>query len=261
MAGIPPTLAIIVGLAFGSFLGVLVARVPHGLDVVWTRSQCDHCGRQLSSLSLIPVISWAFQGGRCRACRAKITVLWPLLELTSAALFWVSVRLYDAWAALLVAPFLGVLLALSVIDVKTMRLPNQIVLPAATIAALYIGVTSLFTESLSLQAALVGASLGGGFMWLLHSISRRLYGPEAMGFGDVKLAALIGLVVGAIDLSGVAVAIAVAIVLGGLVGIAALAMGLGRKAAVPFGPMLGLGALTAITVGPQLVDSYLSLYR
>lgn len=256
------TLAFSAGAILGSFYGVLISRAPDFKGALRGRSACDHCGRTLSASDLVPLFSWIFSRGRCHQCHGRISWLWPAIELATGSLFVIALLVApDWWGALLIGPFLGVLLALSIIDLRSLRLPDQIVLPSVATAAAYVGLADLAGGALHLATGLAGAAISGGVLWLVYETSRRIYGREAMGFGDVKLAAFVGLVVGAIHLSAVAVALAVAILLGGLVGLVALAMGAGRTTAVPFGPMLCVGAFAAVVVGRQLMDAYLGLYR
>lgn len=262
MGGAAIAAAMGAGLLTGSFIGVLVARVPAGEPVVAGRSRCDGCGTSLRPLHLIPVVSWIALRGRCSTCGSPITPLWALLELLTGAAFVVAMAIAkDLSALILIAPFLAILIALAVIDLRTFRLPDAIVLPTTAIAAIAIAVADLSGGSLSLLHGAVGALAFGGTLGLIYLSARRLYGSEAMGLGDVKLAVLLGLVLGAIDLRFVGVAGGVAILLGGVVGIVALALGFGRRAEVPFGPMLCLGAAVALIWGPKISDAYLGLFR
>lgn len=257
-----PLLAAVLGALFGSFLGVLATRVPAGEGVIRGRSRCDACGSTLSATELIPVISWLALRGRCRTCGARVSALWSVLELSTAGVFVLASRVAsDAWTAGLLAPFLGILLALTLIDVRTLRLPDAVVGPSFAGAAAVIGLSELFGGDLRLTSSLLGAAAFAGALGAVYVVAGKVYGAEAMGFGDVKLAGLIGLVVGAIDLGSVAVAAGAAILLGGVVGLVALASGAGRRARVPFGPMLCAGAFIAVVAGPSILDAYLGLYR
>lgn len=254
-------LAALLGLLFGSFGGTLVARVPAGEGVVRGRSRCDACRHELEPLDLIPVVSWLVRRGRCRHCGTRITAIWSALELASAAAFGIAVSVApDPWSAAILAPFLGTLLVLAVIDIRTRRLPNLIVGWGGALAAGGVVVAEFLGGSPSLVSGLAGAAAYGGFLWTVYEVSRRAYGQEAMGFGDVKLAGLIGFVVGAVDLGSVAVAAAATVLLGGLVGVIALVRGMGRRAAIPYGPLLVAGAFVAVVAGPRLFSAYTSLY-
>lgn len=179
------------------------------------------------------------------------------MEVGTGLLFAVAALVaVDAWQAVLLAPFLGVLLALTAIDLEHRRLPNALVYPSVILTSAIVVAAQPFEGALSLSNAVIGAVTFGGGLLLVAILSR-----GGMGLGDVKLAVLIGTVVGAIDLQSVAVAAGVAILVGGLVAAVALLRGAERRAALPFGPMLAGGALAAVVAGPKIADAYLRLYR
>jgi len=243
------------GLVFGSFLTVVIHRVPAGESIVRPRSRCPSCGTEIRNRDNVPVLSWLLLRGRCHACGARISVVYPLTELATGALFVaVALRYEEVWAAVLLAPFAGVLVALAVIDARTKKLPNRIVYPSLAVAAVYLVVVRVAAGGPDLVSAAVGFLAYGGGLLLVAFIS-----PRGMGMGDVKLAALIGLVLGSLALKFVAVAAAVGILLGGVVALGALIAGFGRKQALPFGPFLAAGAIVAVFFGPQISDLYLNL--
>lgn len=245
------------GLFFGSFFGVLVDRIPAGEDVVSGRSRCRSCGRVLTPFDLVPVVSWMVLRGRCRGCGARIGVRPLLIEIGTGLLFAVATLVaVDPWQSVLLAPFLGVLLALTAIDLEHRRLPNALVYPSVILAAAIVLAAQPFDGALSLSNAVLGAVAFGGGLLLVAILSR-----GGMGLGDVKLAGLIGAVVGAVDLPSVAVAAGVAILIGGLTAVVALLRGAERRSALPFGPMLAAGALAAVVAGPRIADAYLGLFR
>jgi leader peptidase (prepilin peptidase)/N-methyltransferase len=249
------SLALILGLAFGSFLTVVIHRIPAGESLLRPRSRCPSCGTQIRAVDNIPVISWLLLRGRCRHCRARISAVYPLTEIAVAGLFvGVALRFEDPWVAALLAPFLGVLLALAVIDARTKRLPNRLVYPALGIAAPYLVIARLAGADVDLLDALIGFLAYGGGLFVVALVA-----PRGMGMGDVKLAGLMGLVLGSLGLEYVAVAAGLGILLGGVGAIVALAAGAGRKQAMPFGPFLAAGAVLSVFVAPQLWDAYVSL--
>jgi leader peptidase (prepilin peptidase)/N-methyltransferase len=257
MTWIRVVLAIPFGLAIGSFLTVVVHRVPAGGSVVAPRSRCPSCETPIEARDNIPVVSWVALRGRCRSCEARIPARYPLIELATAGLFAAAaVRFGDLRVLPAAAGFLGLLLALSLIDLEHKILPNRIVYPALVAFPAYLVVARLAGAPLGLLDAVVGFLAYGGAMLLVAIVS-----PRGMGMGDVKLAALIGLVIGAIDLPSVAVAGGLAILLGGVAAAVALAMGKGRKSAVPFGPFLAAGAALALFWGPAIADAYLRSVR
>jgi leader peptidase (prepilin peptidase)/N-methyltransferase len=248
-------LALPFGLAFGSFLTVVIHRVPAGESVVRPRSRCPACGVQIRALDNVPVVSWVLLRGRCRACGVRIPAVYPLTELATGALFvGVALRHPDPWRAVLLAPFVGVLLALAVIDARTKKLPNRIVYPTLATSAVYLAVAALAGAPVDLLGAGIGFLAYGGGLLVVALVS-----PKGMGMGDVKLAALIGLVLGALGLRYVAVAAGLGILLGGVGAVAALLAGASRKQAVPFGPFLAAGAVLAVFVAPQAARIYLDL--
>ena len=243
------------GLVFGSFLTVVIHRVPAGDSLVRPRSRCPSCGTPLRNVDSIPVVSWLMLRGRCRACGARISVVYPITELATGGLFVAVALVYeDPWQAILLAPFCGILIALSVIDIRVKRLPNRLVYPSVLIAAPYIVIADLAGGHLDAIRAGIGFLAYGVGLLIVALVA-----PAGMGMGDVKLAGLIGLVLGSIGLGLVAVAAVVGILLGGVGAIVALLAGAGRKSKVPYGPFMAGGALVAVFVGQHFASAYLDL--
>lgn len=244
------------GLLFGSFNTVLVHRIPRRESVVAPRSRCPSCGTEILTRDNVPVVSYLLLRGRCRACGVRVSAEYPLTELATAGLFvGASLAVRPLYPALLVAPFLGLMLAVALIDARWRIVPNAIVYPSLLVFGIAIGAGAVAgAEVDALRAGLGLLAYSGPLLLLALAV------PGGMGMGDVKLAALIGLVLGSMGLSLVAVAAAVGIV-GGGVG-AALAMAIlryGRKRQIPFGPFLAAGAVVAALAGRQIADAYLSL--
>lgn len=190
-------------------------------------------------------------------CGERVSVRWTLIEGASA-LIAASVSLRGG-SALEVVPLIGfltTLLALAAIDLEHHRLPNAIVMPLGVVCLLWVGVGPMTGLELKVGPAFIGGAAYGGGLLVISLVSR-----GGMGMGDVKLAAVIGFVVGALDLASVAVAAGAAFLLGGVIGVVALLRGAGRRSAIPFGPMLAGGAFIAIFWGPSLARGYLSLLR
>ena len=243
--------AALVGLALGSFATVLVARVPAGESLLTPASKCPVCGTPILKRDNIPVVSWMLLRGKCRACGARIPARYPLLELSTAAVVVAAVVVWDdVWIAAAVALLLALMPALSLIDIDHRIIPNRIIYPALVAFPVFLVVAWLFGAPLDLVHLGFGFALYGGGLFVVALVSR------GMGMGDVKLAALIGLVFGAIDLGLVGVAAAAAIVAGGVVAIAMLLRGAGRKNTLPFGPSLAAGAVVAGLWGVQIADWY-----
>jgi leader peptidase (prepilin peptidase)/N-methyltransferase len=243
--------AFIIGLAVGSFMTVVVARVPEKESVLRPRSRCPACGTEIANRDNVPVLGWLLLRGRCRACGNRISVVYPIVEISTAILVAGAWAVYDdPWAALAVSALLALLPAISVIDIQRKIIPNRIVYPALVAFPVYLVVATVLGAPFDLLDAALGFLLYGGGLLLVALISR------GMGMGDVKLVALIGVVLGAIGLSIVGVAAAAAIVLGGIGGVVALIGGKGRKSTIPFGPYLAAGAVVAAFWGPAIADWY-----
>ncbi len=248
-------IAIPFGLVFGSFLTVAIHRLPAKESLIRPRSRCPSCGAQLRNVDNIPVVSWLLLRGRCRGCGVRISVVYPLTELATAGLFVAAALVFDdPWVAVLMAPFLGILVAVAVIDVRHRIIPNGLMYPSLVIAPVYLIVARLAGAPLDLGRAGIGFLAYGGGLLLIALIA-----PRGLGMGDVKLAAVSGAVLGALGLRYVAVAAGVGILVGGVAAIVALVAGASRKSALPYGPSLALGAAAAVLAGRQIADAYLRL--
>jgi leader peptidase (prepilin peptidase) / N-methyltransferase len=246
----------VLGLVAGSFLTVLVNRVPRRESIVRPGSRCPACDTPLRPIDNIPVVSYLLLRGRCRACGQGISIAYPLVESASAALFVGAALVYeDIFRAGLIAPFLSLMLAIAVIDAMYRIVPNRIVYPALVLFAAAIGVGDVVGAPV--DAARAGLGL------LTYSLPLFLVAlalPRGMGMGDVKLVALIGLVLGSLGLAYVAVAAGVGILSGGLGAFAAvILLRYGRKQEMPFGPFLAVGGVAAALAGPSIASAYLTL--
>jgi leader peptidase (prepilin peptidase)/N-methyltransferase len=241
------TFAGLLGAIVGSFLNVLTYRLPRHESLISPGSHCPSCSAPVKPYDNIPILSWLLLRGHCRSCGAAISPRYPLVEALTAALC-VGVVITHSSA---VGIALGILLILivvpaAVIDLEHRVIPNRITLPGAVLA-LAIG-TAL--DPAGEPERLIAAACAGGFL-LIAALAY----PGGMGMGDVKLAAVMGLCLGA----AVAPAILIALVSGVLAGamiIARVGARAGRKTRVPFGPFLALGAVVAVYAGQQIVDVY-----
>lgn len=253
------------GASIGSFLSVVVHRVPAGLSIVHPPSRCPHCGYRLKPYQNVPIVGWLSLRGRCARCRTPISSRYPLLEVGCGLAFALIFSVFGlTWQTVGVWLFLGWLLALALIDLDTMTLPNPLTqsgLVAGLIFQLILGfsATSTVSGSLSqLMEGVLGAVVG---IWLVDVISivgTIALGQTAMGGGDAKLAAMMGAWLGwqLLLLAGF-VACAIGAFGGGL----ALATGLlSRRQAFPFGPFLALGGMIAAIWGNAIVAAYLQLF-
>jgi len=245
----------VLGLVIGSFLNVVVWRVPRKESVVTPRSACPSCGTQLAGRDNVPVLSWLWLRGRCRTCRARISVRYPLIEIGCAGLFAATAVHFGLSYALPAYLALAAgLLALSAIDLEHKLLPNRVVYPTGYAVGLLLFLAALAeAEPRRIVWALVGAAGSFGAFFVLHLIS-----PDGMAFGDVRLSFVLGMAVGWLGLSLVPLFLFVSFLTSAVVGIAyAVASRKGLKAAIPFGPFLAFGTEVAVFVGPPLVKAYL----
>jgi leader peptidase (prepilin peptidase) / N-methyltransferase len=234
------------GLALGSFLNVVAARIPQRRPLVSPGSACMSCSAPIAWYDNLPVVSYVALRGRCRACRAPIGLLYPVVEVTAALLVAACVLVFGLTLDALVAAFFCcVLVAVSAIDLRHRIVPNRIVLPATAVA---LPVQTLLHPSPEWALGAVGAAT-------LLFLAALVY-PAGMGMGDVKLALFMGAVLG----KTVAVALVVGMVAALIPGLFLLARhgSKGRRMGIPFAPFLAFGAIVALFWGESLLDAYLS---
>jgi leader peptidase (prepilin peptidase) / N-methyltransferase len=241
-------LAAISGLCIGSFLNVVAYRLPTGVSLVAPASACPGCGTAIRPYDNVPVVSWLLLGGECRACDTSISPRYPIIEALTGGLFAAVVIArgtgHAIWLDLI---FVAALVAITLIDLDHRIIPNRIVGPMAGAA---IALTAIFNPHQLPEHLIAGAAAGG---FLLAAV---LAYPAGMGMGDVKLAAVIGLVLG----RAVAPAMLIALITGTLVGLVVIArrgVSAGRKTAIPFGPFLAFGAVVGLFGGDALFNAYL----
>lgn len=243
------------GLVIGSFMTVAVHRLPRGESVVSPRSRCPSCGAEIGARDNIPVLSWLLLRGRCRRCGEPISVEYPLIELATAGLVVLgAIRYSNPWQAVLVGGLLALMPGIALIDLRHRIIPNRLMYPALLLFPVLILPARLIGEAADPARAGIGLLLFGGILFVVAVVSR------GMGMGDVKLAAVIGLVMGSLGLRFVGVAAGAAVVFGGLGGVVALAMGKGRKSAIPFGPYLAAGAVVAGLWGEDIAAWYIGRF-
>jgi leader peptidase (prepilin peptidase)/N-methyltransferase len=270
-------LAGIIGLIVGSFLNVVIHRLPKMMEREWRaqcaelsgvekpksepynlltpRSACPHCNHPISALENIPVFSYLFLGGKCKGCGAQISIRYPIVETVSGLL-----SAFAAWhfgfglAGLSAIIFIWALIALTCIDLDTQLLPDDITFPLLWFGLLF-NLSSAFT---SLPSAVIGAIGGYLILWSVYWMFKLATGKEGMGYGDFKLLAAIGAWLGWQLLPLV---ILLSSVVGAVVGITLIvAVKHGRDIPIPFGPYLAGGGLIALFWGTQLTQSYLQLF-
>lgn len=270
MSAVLPLLMVfagLLGLAIGSFLNVVIYRVPAGKSLT-PDSACPHCGIAIRKRDNVPVISWIVLQGRCRGCSEPISARYPLVELgTAVAFLAVTARfggtLADAGSAaetvaasIELVAFLvltSITIALALIDLDTKRLPNALVLPSLAVGIVLLAAAALVRGDLQ---ALIGAAVGGAGLFVLYLILALVSG--GMGMGDVKLAAVLGLYLGFLGWGNLLVGAFAAFLFGGVFGLVLmLARRAGRKTAIPFGPWMILGAWLGVFAGEFLASGYL----
>ncbi|MEO7344092.1 MAG: A24 family peptidase [Methylotenera sp.] len=269
------TVSVILGLMVGSFLNVVIHRLPKMMEREWhnnclelqgqqipettkytlanPRSACPSCGHKISALENIPVISYLFLRGKCRGCKTPISVRYPLIEaLTGLLIGLISWKLGYSSAALFAWIFIFALIALTFIDFDTQLLPDDITLPLLWLGLLF-NLNAGFTD---LKSAIIGTMAGYLILWSIYWLFKLVTGKEGMGYGDFKLLAAIGAWFGWQLLPAV---ILLSSVLGAVIGIALIALTKrGRETPMPFGPFLAIGGIAALFFGQQLASYYLA---
>jgi leader peptidase (prepilin peptidase) / N-methyltransferase len=250
----------ILGAAFGSFINVVADRLPEGRSLMGPPSHCDACQRRLSGLDLIPVFSYIFLRGRCRYCGAKIPLQVLLVELGcglwTAFLFWYKDL---TWDFAIISFYSYIYIAIALIDLKHQLILNKIIYPgllvALVISPFFIktGLPHGNIASWGVINALIGAGAGFIFLLIPAIVSR-----GGMGFGDVKMAAFIGLTTGFPE---VFVAVLGGVILGGVTAVLLLAFKIKkRKEMIPFGPFLSIASIVTLVWGTQILDRWLNLF-
>lgn len=244
----------VAGLAIGSFLNVVIHRLPRRLSLVWPGSACPSCGGRIRWYDNVPVVGWLLLRGRCRECRAPIAIRYPIVEVVTMIVYLAHYWRFGldplVWPRLL---FASALIALFVIDLEHQLLPNRITLPG-----IVLGVAFAAVLPPGLAASLLGVALGGGVLWAIGEGWSRLRGVEAMGFGDVKMLAMIGAFLG---WQMVVVTFVISSIIGGLfASVLLVARQTSWTSALPFGTFLAIGAMVASLWGEALLGWYLGLY-
>jgi len=242
----------VVGLLIGSFLTVVTDRVPDGRSVVAPGSACSACGHRLGPGDLVPVVSWLVRRGRCGHCGADIGVEPLVVELATAGAFaTMAVRFEALWLLAAHCTLVAALIALTVVDLRTRRLPREISYVALFVSAPLLAIAALTAdEPRRIWTALFGAVIAASLMLVLHLASR-----DSLGDGDVRLSPLLGLHLGWWNPGLAPVGLFFGFALGAVVGVVMMVIGrAGRRTAIPFGPFLATGALVALFVGQDFVD-------
>jgi leader peptidase (prepilin peptidase)/N-methyltransferase len=264
------------GAVIGSFLNVVIYRLPREESVVFPSSRCPSCEAKIRPYDNVPVVSWLVLRGRCRACRARISPRYPAVELLTAALFALTFWFHSGLTVSLPFDllFVAAILALIFIDAEHMILPNKITYPGIVFALIarmivpnLIGVGLLGAKyptlppwALSLAGAFIGAIVGGGFLWIVGWLWERLRGVEAMGLGDVKMMFMVGAYLG---WQLTILTLFLGVLAGSIVGVAEMFRRGERdmQMMLPFGIFLGIGAIVSLLFGAPIVAWYAGQFR
>ena len=244
-----------VGLLIGSFVNVVAYRIPQGISVITPASACPSCGHEIRSRDNLPVIGWLMLRGRCRDCDAPISIRYPMVEAATAGTFAAAAGLLGpVWVLPAYLWFGGVTIALVLTDLDIKRIPNRILYPGTIVAAILLGGGAALDGDLAqFGRALIG---GAGYFSLLLLVA--LVARGGFGFGDVKLAFLLGMFTAYRAWGSLFVAVLGSFVIGGLLSIGLLAARrVGRKDAIPFGPSMVLGSYVGIAFGESLARWYI----
>lgn len=254
MPSIELAIVAFLGLAIGSFLNVVIHRLPRRESLVSPGSRCPSCGYALRAADNVPVLSYVFLGGRCRKCRTRISIRYPVVELITGALFVLCYFVFG-WTALLAVRllFVSAMVALFAIDLEHHLLPDVITLPGMAVGL----IASAFLPP-GLMSALIGTLVGGGVLWAVGEAYYRYSGQEGMGGGDVKMLAMIGAFLG---WPQVIVTLIFSSIAGSIIGLLVIAIKRGgMKYALPYGTFLAIAAVFASLYGDQIVTWYAGLY-
>jgi leader peptidase (prepilin peptidase)/N-methyltransferase len=243
-------LIFILGLIIGSFLNVVIYRLPEGESIVYPPSHCPECGHQLSPRELVPVFSYVFLRGKCKSCGTKISIRYPIIELSTAIIFIINyIYLSDLIVLTAGLIFSSLLIVLTMIDFDHQILPDKLTLGGLVVGLIF----SFFRPDLTFIYSILGVMAAGGLLFLIAYLSK-----GGMGGGDIKMMAMVG------SFTGLLIAVS-AIFLGAMIALIAHLPGIvsgktGMKTKLPFGPFLALASLILWFWSEQLFDLYLNLF-
>ncbi|MCU1468435.1 MAG: prepilin signal peptidase PulO-like peptidase [Actinomycetia bacterium] len=242
------------GLVIGSFLNVVIWRVPRKESIVKPPSHCPGCDAKIANRDNIPLLSWMLLRGKCRKCRAPISPRYPFIELFTGLVFVVvGARFAHSWALPAYLVLSAALVALSAIDLEHFILPSRILYPVdGALLVLLAGAAGLEHDWGAYLRAVAAGAVAFAIFFVIHFVS-----PRGMGFGDVRLSFLLGLALGWLGWADVAGGLFAGFLYGAVVGVALIAVKVrGRKQQIPFGPFLAAGAMTFVLFGAPIVDWY-----
>jgi leader peptidase (prepilin peptidase)/N-methyltransferase len=260
----------IFGSVIGSFLNVCIYRIPRDSSIVFPSSHCPSCGSPIKFYDNIPILSYIILMGRCRACKAKISARYPLVEFLNGVLYVLTLYKFGSdsiWTVLAYFIFLSALIVITFIDIDFQIIPDSITLPGIPVALILGSILmpdpfegfGYFQNSqpLGFKASLIGMISGGGFFYLVAVLGKALLKKDAMGGGDIKMMAMVGALMG---WKSVILTTFLASLLGSIIGILLIAVK-GREwgSRIPFGPYLALGSVITLFYGHELLMWYLYL--
>ncbi|MGB8657411.1 MAG: prepilin peptidase [Candidatus Zixiibacteriota bacterium] len=249
-------LIVLTGLALGSFLNVCIYRIPQKKSLLFPNSFCPKCGTGIRFRDNIPLLSYLLLGGRCRKCKQKISLQYPLVEFTTSALLVSAyLRFGLSWDFAAKSILILVLMAAFFIDLKHRIIPDVLTLPGVIVGFLL----SFLVKFPSVPGSLLGILVGGGMFYLAAVLGELIFKKESMGGGDIKLAMMLGAFLG---WRNILLVLLLSAFLGSLVGVIALLFSgeVKRTRTIPFGPFLALGAVIAIFFGDAMISAYLKTF-
>jgi len=244
------------GLAVGSFLNVCIYRIPEGGSILFPGSHCPHCNKRIKFYDNIPVLSFILLKGKCRYCRSRISIRYPLVELLTAFLFLASYQWQGLSLGFLSTLILGSLLMIVFfVDLKHRIIPDIITLPGMVIGILF----AFLSPQIRIIDSFLGLLIGGGVFYLLAILGELLFKKESMGGGDIKLAAMLGAFLG---WQKIFLIFFLSALLGSVVGILAIYLSsrIKKHRTIPFGPFLALASIAALFWGEGLIGAYLRIF-
>ena len=252
----------VLGLLIGSFLNVVVWRVPRGESIVSPPSACPACGHAIRARDNVPVLGWLLLRGRCRDCASPIALRYPLVEAATSLLFVaVALRFGLSWELPAYLYLAAVAVALALIDLDVHRLPDPIVLPGYPVLIVLLGLAAANPGGASGWGDLARAAIGAAILFVFY-LALAVLRPGGMGMGDVKLAGVLGLALGWLGWGSLVIGAFGAFLLGGLFSIGLLVTRrAGRGSGIPFGPWMLAGAALGVAVGEPLWTAYLDLLQ
>ena len=248
------------GSLIGSFLNVCIYRIPRGQSIVWPSSRCPSCGSPIRAYDNIPIVSYLFLWGRCRACKGRISLRYPLVEALNAILyllvFW---RFGWQWSSVMYFIFCSAMVVITFVDLDFQIIPDRITLPGIPIGlaagSLLLPDPFLRSAELGVLASFIGAASGFVFFYSVAFLSLKILKKEGMGGGDIKMMAMVG---GFLGWKAVLLTTFLASFTGAVTGLALMAfMGKERGSLIPFGPFLALGSLVSLFFGQEILQWYL----